>query len=158
MKLPLPVIGLALLLSACQQDQPTTAAAPAPTELHGQQTADGTAFTLPTDAVFGPTDALIKEQATGQLLQLARAIQQSSGRQLLIRVYADAQGDDNQNLILSQRRAQAIADWLKDHQITLPAELQGLGEADPIAPNAQPDGTDNPAGREQNRRMVVIVQ
>jgi len=34
---------------------------------------------------------------------------------------------------------------------------KGYGEAQPIAPNTNPDGTDNPDGREQNRRTEFKV-
>lgn len=33
----------------------------------------------------------------------------------------------------------------------------GRGEAEPIAPNARPDGTDDPDGRARNRRVVVGI-
>jgi photosystem I P700 chlorophyll a apoprotein A2 len=32
-----------------------------------------------------------------------------------------------------------------------------LGEADPVAPNTKPDGSDNPEGRKQNRRVQIVV-
>ena len=31
-------------------------------------------------------------------------------------------------------------------------EAKGMGETEPIAPNSNPDGTDNPKGRQANRR------
>ncbi|MEV0589672.1 hypothetical protein [Nonomuraea sp. NPDC050310] len=34
-------------------------------------------------------------------------------------------------------------------------EVAGHGEADPVAPNALPDGGDNPKGRAKNRRVEV---
>jgi outer membrane protein OmpA-like peptidoglycan-associated protein len=34
-------------------------------------------------------------------------------------------------------------------------QVRGYGEADPVAPNRRPDGSDNPAGRRQNRRVEV---
>jgi flagellar motor protein MotB len=33
----------------------------------------------------------------------------------------------------------------------------GLGELRPTAPNARPDGTDDEAGRQRNRRVEVIL-
>ena len=33
----------------------------------------------------------------------------------------------------------------------------GLGEAQPVTPNELPDGTDNPAGRQQNRRAEIVL-
>ena len=34
---------------------------------------------------------------------------------------------------------------------------QGYGETMPVAPNANPDGSDNPEGRELNRRVEFKI-
>jgi outer membrane protein OmpA-like peptidoglycan-associated protein len=34
---------------------------------------------------------------------------------------------------------------------------RGYGETKPVAPNTKPDGSDDPAGRRKNRRVVVGV-
>ena len=36
-------------------------------------------------------------------------------------------------------------------------EAVGLGETQPVAPNENPDGSDNPGGREANRRVEVVL-
>jgi OmpA-OmpF porin, OOP family len=33
----------------------------------------------------------------------------------------------------------------------------GLGETRPVAPNPNPDSSDNPTGRQQNRRVEVVI-
>jgi photosystem I P700 chlorophyll a apoprotein A2 len=35
---------------------------------------------------------------------------------------------------------------------------RGWGEKKPIAPNARPDGKDDPEGRRKNRRVEITVQ
>jgi outer membrane protein OmpA-like peptidoglycan-associated protein len=35
--------------------------------------------------------------------------------------------------------------------------VRGYGETQPVAPNTRPDGSDDPAGRRKNRRVVVAV-
>jgi outer membrane protein OmpA-like peptidoglycan-associated protein len=35
---------------------------------------------------------------------------------------------------------------------------RGFGKKYPIAPNKNPDGGDNPAGRAKNRRVEVIIE
>ena len=58
---------------------------------------------------------------------------------------------------LSERRARAVAQWLTT-QGGIEGnrfEPRGYGEAQPVAPNVGPDGTDNPLGRRQNRRVEV---
>ena len=57
------------------------------------------------------------------------------------------------NLKLSQERANNIVNYLATKGI--PAErlvAKGYGPTHPVAPNFLPDGSDNEAGREQNRR------
>ena len=36
--------------------------------------------------------------------------------------------------------------------------VKGYGETRPVAPNTHPDGSDDPAGRRRNRRVVVGVR
>jgi outer membrane protein OmpA-like peptidoglycan-associated protein len=33
----------------------------------------------------------------------------------------------------------------------------GKGDADPVAPNSKPDGSDDPEGRARNRRVMVSI-
>ena len=70
---------------------------------------------------------------------------------LLIAGHTDAVGSDAHNLLLSDRRAQAVRDYLIQHGIT-PDRLiaKGYGEAYPVAPNA------TEADRELNRRSEFI--
>jgi outer membrane protein OmpA-like peptidoglycan-associated protein len=37
-------------------------------------------------------------------------------------------------------------------------QTKGWGTAKPVAPNANPDGSDNPEGRQQNRRVEITVR
>lgn len=62
----------------------------------------------------------------------------------------------NQNL--SQRRAQSAVNYLIQRGIA-PDRLvaKGYGELRPIARNTNPDGTDNPEGRQRNRRTEFKI-
>ncbi|GEM_PF-303047 len=67
--------------------------------------------------------------------------------------HADWVGSVEYNLALSEKRAKAAYDYLMKKGIS-DAQMvyQYFGEAVPIAPNANPDGSDNPEGRQLNRR------
>jgi outer membrane protein OmpA-like peptidoglycan-associated protein len=71
--------------------------------------------------------------------------------------YTDAVGNDAYNLDLSNRRAAAVQQALQ--ALVGSSSVQfgsaGHGKADPVAPNANPDGSDNPAGRARNRRVTI---
>jgi flagellar motor protein MotB len=52
-----------------------------------------------------------------------------------------------------------VRDWLVSHQV-LPsgAEIAGFEKSMPVAPNVFDDGSDNPEGRQKNRRVEIIVE
>ena len=59
--------------------------------------------------------------------------------------------------MLSERRAEAVRAGLAERLPDATSTAVGLGETNPKAPNANPDGTDNPDGRRQNRRVEIFV-
>ena len=74
--------------------------------------------------------------------------------------HTDSIGSEQYNQGLSERRARAVYDYLAAHGIDRArmAGPTGYGESRPIAPNTNPDGSDNPEGRAMNRRTELNVQ
>ncbi|HTE31005.1 MAG TPA: OmpA family protein, partial [Chryseolinea sp.] len=72
--------------------------------------------------------------------------------------HTDTKGSESYNLKLSGERAKNIVAYLTDKGID-PARLhsKGYGEERPVAPNKNDDGSDNPEGREKNRRTEFKV-
>jgi OmpA-OmpF porin, OOP family len=77
---------------------------------------------------------------------------------LIITSHTDDQGSHHYNMGLSNRRAANVVAYLKSKGIKQ-TQLQGkgLGETQPIVPNQNPDGTDNPIGRGLNRRTEFLL-
>jgi len=72
--------------------------------------------------------------------------------------HTDSVDTDEFNMELSQERAQSVVDYLIDKGIDEERLVaKGYGEHYPIAPNTNPDGTDNPVGRQKNRRTEFKV-
>lgn len=72
--------------------------------------------------------------------------------------HTDAIGTEAYNQKLSQRRAQAVVDYLVQNGIDLDRlEAMGYGESQPVAPNRNEDGTDNRDGRALNRRTEFKI-
>ncbi len=74
--------------------------------------------------------------------------------------HTDSKGTDAYNQKLSERRATAVYNYLTQNGVDA-SRLQGpigYGESRPIAPNTNPDGSDNPEGRAKNRRTELNVQ
>jgi len=75
-----------------------------------------------------------------------------------IRSHTDSVASDEFNMKLSQDRAQSVVDYLIEKGISRDRLVAtGFGEAFPIAPNTNPDGTDNPDGRAKNRRTEFRI-
>jgi outer membrane protein OmpA-like peptidoglycan-associated protein len=112
---------------------------------------------LPADTLFEFDKADIRPAAEVELRTLAELIGKTQGT-VELRGYTDAKGGDAYNLALSGRRADTVKAWLAANGIAA-ARLQakGFGEADPVAPNENPDGTDAPEGRAKNRRVEAII-
>ncbi|MCY7319331.1 MAG: OmpA family protein [Ramlibacter sp.] len=74
--------------------------------------------------------------------------------------HTDAIGSEQYNQGLSERRARTVYDYLTGRGIDAGRLVgpTGYGESRPIAPNTNPDGSDNPEGRARNRRTEVNVQ
>jgi OmpA-OmpF porin, OOP family len=72
--------------------------------------------------------------------------------------HTDNKGTAEYNLALSQKRSESIVSYIISKGI--PAErvvAKGYGMSEPIAPNSNPDGSDNPEGRQMNRRTEFRV-
>lgn len=110
--------------------------------------------------LFDFDKAEIKPEATQTLEKVGAVIAQFPEGKVLIEGYTDSKGPPNLNLDLSNRRAEAVKDWLVKKKGIAESAIttRGLGETKPVAPNANPDGSDNPTGRQQNRRVEITVE
>lgn len=72
--------------------------------------------------------------------------------------HTDARGSDEYNIVLSQKRAESVVNYLISRKID-PRRLRakGYGETKFIAPNQKPDGSDDPEGRQKNRRTEFRI-
>ncbi len=72
--------------------------------------------------------------------------------------HTDARGSDEYNIVLSQKRAESVVNYLISKKID-PKRLRakGYGETRFIAPNDKPDGSDDPEGRQKNRRTEFRI-
>jgi OOP family OmpA-OmpF porin len=119
-----------------------------------KQTAPNT-FDVGADILFAFNSSTLSPSAQSVLSGVIGQLSTRHSGTVTIRGYTDSIGTPPYNLGLSQRRATAVEAFLRTKVPRLSYRAQGLGEADPVAPNTLPDGKDNPAGRQQNRRVVI---
>ncbi len=90
--------------------------------------------------------------------ELVRMMETYPELEIEISAHTDSKGTDKYNQKLSEARARSVVAYLVAKGVAESRlKSKGYGEAHPIAPNTNPDGSDNPEGREQNRRTEFKV-
>jgi outer membrane protein OmpA-like peptidoglycan-associated protein len=110
---------------------------------------------LPSDVLFEFAKSDLTPAAQAALDAVQSQIDGSTGT-VTIEGHTDAIGDDASNQQLSEARAASVQAALQDKLGSgFTFNSVGFGESRPVAPNANPDGGDNPDGRAQNRRVEI---
>ena len=117
----------------------------------------GTVITLEDSVLFDFGSSDLRGEASTTLTNLATVLKDSKAPKVQVQGHTDSVSDDAFNQKLSEQRAQAVSSSLKSAGVTATIESAGYGETKPVAPNENPDGSDNPAGRRLNRRVEVFV-
>jgi outer membrane protein OmpA-like peptidoglycan-associated protein len=113
---------------------------------------------LPADVLFDFDKAEIRPDAAVALGAAAELLRKGVNGAVKIDGHTDSKGAAAYNLKLSQDRARSVQAWFTKNG-GLPANLRytltGYGLTRPKVPNAKPDGSDDPAGRQTNRRVEI---
>ena len=117
----------------------------------------GTAITLDDSVLFDFGESAVRADAADTLAKLASVLTDAGAPTAHVYGHTDSVGDDASNQTLSEQRAKAVVDELKKNGATTALDWQGFGESQPVAPNTNDDGTDNPAGRQANRRVEIYI-
>ena len=102
--------------------------------------------------IFQTGKATLLPTAREKLSKIAGLILAHPGLKLESEGYTDSTGSDEVNLRLSERRAQAARDFLVAQGVSPESIIhRGLGKSSPI------DSNDSAAGRQNNRRVELVV-
>jgi outer membrane protein OmpA-like peptidoglycan-associated protein len=129
-------------------------------DLKIEETATEVHIELAADILFDFDKAEILPKAKETLKQVAKVIQEKAKGVVSIEGHTDAKGSDAYNQKLSERRATAVKDWLVKQEGLRKIQFttRGFGAKKPVAPNTKPDGSDDPEGRQKNRRVEIIIK
>jgi outer membrane protein OmpA-like peptidoglycan-associated protein len=102
---------------------------------------------------FGFDSTRLNDQAMQDLDQVADDVRANPNYLALISGHTDSSGDDQYNVVLAQRRAAAVRQYLGERLGSDFVRLAsiGLGELQPAADNGTADG------RRQNRRVEILI-
>jgi outer membrane protein OmpA-like peptidoglycan-associated protein len=111
----------------------------------------GFIVTLP-GLLFDTGKSTLKQGAMNTLDRLAEQIKTRENAKIVVEGHTDSVGSDESNMKLSEQRANSVREHLASRGI--PGDRitsVGRGEAAPVATN------DTPAGRQQNRRVELLI-
>lgn len=120
-------------------------------DLQSEETERGLVLTLGS-VLFETDQATLQTGAQRTVQKVAEFLNQYPERKILIEGFTDSRGNEDYNQKLSEERAQAVRDLLVSSGVdSQRVEVQGYGEQYPLASN------DNSAGRQQNRRVEIVI-
>ncbi len=112
----------------------------------------GLVITLSGSVLFASNKSALLPAAQDRLNKVADALLVTKERKLTVEGYTDSQGSSSYNMVLAQKRADAVRSYLISRGY--PGDLiqaQGIGEESPVADNNTAEG------RANNRRVEIVV-
>jgi outer membrane protein OmpA-like peptidoglycan-associated protein len=125
-----------------------------------QDTVQQLRVTLAADVLFDFGRSDIRPDAAATLRQAAAKLKTARPRGTIqVEGFTDSKGTPALNMKLSQARAESVETWLIQNAGFSVGQLspRGYGASRPVAANANPNGSDNPAGRQANRRVEIVL-
>lgn len=113
---------------------------------------------LAADVLFDFDKTDLRREAGPALDKVVSVLRAYPKASATIDGHTDGKGTDQYNQRLSERRAESVRRWLAGAGVTTRLSSRGWGKARPVAPNARPDGSDDPEGRQKNRRVEITVK
>lgn len=117
-----------------------------------ERVGEGIKITFDSGLLFDVDRSELRTVSQENLTKLAAILNKYPDTNILIEGHTDATGSDEHNLVLSGQRAEAVALYLAQTNVSSGRfSKKGYGEVQPIATN------DTAEGRQQNRRVDVAV-
>ena len=110
------------------------------------------------DALFEFNQATLTPRAEETLGALPAMLAEAGRPPSAIEGHTDSIGNAEYNQTLSEKRADAVKTWLVARKaVPAATPIKGYGKNRPVAPNTKPDGSDDPEGRQKNRRVEILI-
>lgn len=107
---------------------------------------------MPENVTFATNSSTLSDAATTSLTSVSQVLAKYVDTTVNVAGYTDSSGNDSINIPLSQRRAQAVANFLTARGVASSRiNAMGYGAANPIASNATAQG------KAQNRRVEIKI-
>lgn len=129
-------------------------------DLEVKETETEVKIELSGDVLFDFDKWDIRKEAEPVLANVGEIIKKYPASKGEISGHTDSKGADDYNMNLSRKRAESVKKWLVASANLNAGKFstRGLGETKPAVPNSAPDGSDDPDGRQKNRRVEILVR
>ncbi|MFN3404692.1 MAG: OmpA family protein [Cytophagaceae bacterium] len=103
-------------------------------------------------------DANFIKDHSASLDSLVALMKEFKDIKINIFAHTDNKGSHKYNHDLSKKRAKSIEEYMHSKGVDKKRmHSKGMGETEPLVPNENPDGSDNPENRRINRRAEIII-
>jgi outer membrane protein OmpA-like peptidoglycan-associated protein len=117
-----------------------------------ERVGEGIQLTMGAGILFQTAQSTLQAQARQNIQKIADVLKQNPDTDVLIAGHTDSDGTEAYNQTLSERRAQAVADYMKTLGVAgSRLKTVGQGETQPVASNDTADG------KAANRRVEVAI-
>lgn len=109
---------------------------------------------IPTDLLFKFNESTLQESARLSMMKLGLLIKRNQESQFIIEGHTDTIGSEEYNMVLSEKRAKSVHDWLVE-SLGLGADrvsIRGFGETKPLVPEGDRDA------QAINRRVEIAIR
>ncbi|MCU5784335.1 OmpA family protein [Alcanivorax balearicus MACL04] len=113
---------------------------------------DNIILNMPGNVTFDTDQSDVKSNFRPVLESVTEVLKEYKSTMIQVAGHTDSTGGERYNLLLSQQRAQSVANVLSSYGVeTVRLDVVGFGETQPIANNGTAQG------REQNRRVELTL-
>jgi outer membrane protein OmpA-like peptidoglycan-associated protein len=117
-----------------------------------ERVGEGIRITFDTGILFDIDSYTLKDAAKANIKELSRVLQKYEDTNILIEGHTDNTGSDEHNMTLSEKRADAVADYAKSLGVLgTRMAIKGYGEVQPVEDNS------TETGRKANRRVEIAI-
>ena len=108
-------------------------------------------ITLDSGILFDVDKYDVRPEAERALASLATVLKEADVKAFEIDGHTDSDASDEYNQALSEKRANAVKDFLASQGLTSEITIKGYGKTRPVASN------DTPEGKQKNRRVEILI-
>ena len=113
---------------------------------------EGIKITCDGNLMFTKNSSVLSDDSKKSLDQISIALKKYNNTKLVIEGHTDGSGSATHNHVLSEQRAQAVANYLTSQQVAAGRiKVIGRGESQPLFANKTEEG------RRQNRRVEIVI-